>query len=82
MKKLLPAIALAVSFAAGAVVSAQVRDWHDVREVRDRVAASLHDLEQIRAANNYDMHGQGLRAEHHLELAMRELDLAVRTAGR
>jgi hypothetical protein len=47
-----------------------------------RVAASLHDLEQIRAANNYDMHGHGLRAERHLELAMRELDLAVRSAGR
>ena len=82
MKKTAAAIALAVSFSAGAVVSAQVRDWHEVREVRQRIEASLNDLEHLRAANNYDMHGHGLRAEEHLRAAMRELDLAIRTAGR
>jgi hypothetical protein len=77
MKKTIVASAIALAFAAGVVVSAQVRDWHDLNEVHKHVVESLHEMENARAANHYDMMGHGAKAEDHLRAAERELNLAI-----
>jgi hypothetical protein len=77
MKKLVSAIALTTAFTAGAVLSAQVRDWHDLDDVHKHVTESIHEMERARAANHYDMMGHGAKAEDHLRAAERELGLAV-----
>jgi hypothetical protein len=82
MKKVLAISALALSFAAGAVVSAQVRDWHDLDEVHKHVIEAIHEMDRARAANHYDMDGHGARAEEHLHAAEHELDMAVNAARR
>ncbi|MGD0940819.1 MAG: hypothetical protein ABR905_14025 [Terracidiphilus sp.] len=76
-KKFLATIALALAFATGAVVSAQVRDWHDLDAVHKHVIEAIHEMEHARAANHYDMMGHGAKAEQHLRDAERELGLAV-----
>ena len=80
MKRLLAVFALAAAFATGAVVSAQVRDWHDLDKVHDHVVESIHEMERARAANHYDMDGHGAKAEQHLHDAEHELSLAIRSA--
>jgi hypothetical protein len=80
MKKLYAVAALALAFAAGAVLSAQVRDWHDLDAVHKHVTEAIHELEHARAANHYDMEGHGAKAEAHLRDAERELSLAVDAA--
>lgn len=82
MKKLLMSFAFAIAFTAGALVSAQVRDWHDLDKVHDRVIESIHEMERARAANHYDMDGHGIKAEDHLRAAERELSLAIESAHR
>jgi hypothetical protein len=82
MKKLYMTLALAVAFAAGAVVSAQVRDWHDLDKVHQHVIEAIHEMERARAANHYDMEGHGAKAEQDLRDADHELDLAVKWARR
>jgi hypothetical protein len=77
MKKVIVAVALALAFAAGVGVSAQVRDWHDLNEVHKHVIESIHELENARAANHYDMMGHGAKAEQHLRDAEHELSLAI-----
>jgi hypothetical protein len=77
MKRFLSAIALASAFATGAMVSAQVHDWHDLDDVHKHVIESIHEMERARAANHYDMMGHGAKAEEHLRAAERELGLAV-----
>jgi hypothetical protein len=77
MKRFLSAIALASAFATGAMVSAQVHDWHDLDDVHKHVIESIHEMEHARAANHYDMMGHGAKAEEHLRAAERELGLAV-----
>ena len=80
MKKLLAVFALVLSFAAGAALSAQVRDWHDLEKVHNHVREAIGEMEHARAANNYDMQGHGAKAEEHLRAAERELDMAVNAA--
>lgn len=82
MKKILGIGALALSFVAGAALSAQVRDWHDLDEVHKHVIEAIHEMDRARAANHYDMEGHGARAEEHLHAAEHELDLAVQAARR
>ena len=77
MKKIVSAIALASAFAAGAVLSAQVHDWHDLDAVHKHVIESINEMEHARAANHYDMMGHGAKAEEHLRAAEHELGLAV-----
>ncbi len=77
MKKILSVMALTSAFMAGAVLSAQVRDWHDLDAVHRHVVESIHEMENARAANHYDMMGHGAKAEEHLRAAERELGLAV-----
>jgi hypothetical protein len=80
MRKVLTVSAIALSFVAGAAVSAQVRDWHDLDNVHKHVIESIHEMEHARAANHYDMEGHGAKAEDHLRAAERELGLAVDAA--
>ncbi|HLI04724.1 MAG TPA: hypothetical protein VKU93_10660 [Terracidiphilus sp.] len=80
MKKLLAAGALALAFAAGALVDAQVHDWHDLDRVHNHVLEAIHEMEQARAANHYDMQGHGIKAENHLRAAERELRMAIDAA--
>jgi hypothetical protein len=82
MKKVLTVSAMVLSFAAGAALSAQVRDWHDLDEVHKHVIEAIHEMDHARAANHYDMEGHGARAEEHLHAAEHELDLAVQAARR
>jgi hypothetical protein len=77
MNKILSALALTSAFATGAMLSAQVRDWHDLDEVHKHVIESIHEMDRARAANHYDMMGHGAKAEEHLHAAERELGLAV-----
>ena len=77
MRKVLAVSALALSFVAGAALSAQVRDWHDLDAVHKHVTEAIHEMEHARAANHYDMEGHGARAEDHLRAAERELGLAI-----
>lgn len=80
MKKIFAAGALALAFAAGALVNAQVHDWHDLDKVHDHVVEAIHEMEHARAANNYDMQGHGAKAEDHLRAAERELRMAIDSA--
>jgi hypothetical protein len=82
MKRVLAVSALALSFIAGAAVSAQVRDWHDLDAVHKHVIEAIHEMDRARAANHYDMEGHGAKAEEHLHAAEHELDLAVQAARR
>jgi len=82
MKKVLAVSAFALSFAAGAVVSAQVRDWHDLDDIHKHVIEAIREMDRARAANHYDMEGHGVKAEEHLHAAEHELDLAVQAARR
>jgi hypothetical protein len=82
MRKVLAVSALALSFVAGAAVSAQVRDWHDLDEVHKHVIEAIREMDHARAANHYDMEGHGARAEEHLHAAEHELDMAVQAARR
>ena len=77
MKRVLAVLALALAFIAGAVLSAQVRDWHDLDAVHRHVVEAIHEMERARVANHYDMEGHGAKAEEHLRAAERELGLAI-----
>ena len=80
MKKVLSVGAIALSFVAGAALSGQVHDWHDLDGVHKHVVEAIHEMEHARAANHYDMDGHGVKAEEHLRQAERELGLAVDAA--
>jgi hypothetical protein len=82
MKKVLSVTALALSFLAGAALSAQVRDWHDLDDVHKHVLESIREMDRARAANHNDMDGHGAKAEEHLHAAEHELDLAIQAARR
>lgn len=82
MKRMYAVFAIALAFVAGAVVSAQVRDWHDLGKVQQHVTEAIQEMEHARAANHYDMAGHGAKAEEHLRAASRELDLAIEASHR
>jgi len=80
MKKLSMALAFVIAFGAGAVTMAQVHDWHDIEKAHKHVLDSIHELENLRAANYYSMGGHAAKAEQYLHMAEQELNLAVQTA--
>jgi len=82
MKQMKMALGLALAFGAGAMLSAQMRDWHDLDAVHSHVIQAIHEMEQARQANHYDMEGHGAKAEEALHTAEHELDMAVRSARR
>jgi hypothetical protein len=69
-----------LSFAAGMAVAERVHDWHDLDAVHHHVEEAIHEMENARAANHYDMDGHGIKAEEHLRAAERELNAAVEWA--
>jgi len=77
MKKILSISALALSFVAGAALSAQVRDLHDLAAVHKHVVEAIDEMNRARAANHYDMMGHGAKAEEYLKAAEKELGLAI-----
>lgn len=82
MKKTAAIFSLALAFTAGAVVSAQVRDWHDLDKVQQHVSQAIDEMERARSANHFDMEGHGAKAEDHLRAAQRELDMAIQASHR
>ncbi len=70
-------LSVCLSFAAGIAVAERVHDWHDLDAVHNHVKEAIHELENARAANHYDMAGHGAKAEEHLRAAERELHEAV-----
>lgn len=80
MKRIASVLVIALAFIAGAVLSAQLRDWHDLEGVHKHVQEATHEMDSARAANHYDMAGHGAKAEEHLRAAERELQLAIDAA--
>ena len=82
MKKMIAVAVLSacLSFAAG-IAFAQ-RDWHDLEAVHNHVVEAIHEMENARAANHYDMDGHGIKAEEHLRAAEHELHDAIEAAKR
>jgi len=80
MKRSTTILAVCLSFVAGAVLTARVRDWHDLEAVHGHVTEAIHEMERARAANHYDMAGHGAKAEEHLRAAQRELHEAIEAA--
>jgi len=65
-------LSVCLSFIAGIAVG-QVRDWRELEAAHDHVNEAIHELDNARAANHYDMAGHGARAEEHLRAAEHEL---------
>jgi hypothetical protein len=82
MKKTIAVAVLSVclSFVAGIAVAEKVHDWHDLEAVHEHVQESIHEMENARAANHYDMAGHGAKAEEDLRRAERELHDAIEAA--
>lgn len=80
IKSLYMALAMAVAFASGALVMAQVHDWHDVDKVHHHVIDAMHELEHLQQANGYNMGGHAAAADQFLHQAEHELDMAVQYA--
>ena len=82
MKKTIAVAVLSacLSFAAGIAVAQ--RDWHDLEAVHNHVVEAIHEMENARAANHYDMDGHGAKAEEHLRAAEHELHDAIEAAKR
>ena len=74
------ALSACLSFAAGVAVADKVHDWHDLEEVHNHVQESIHEMENARAANHYDMAGHGAKAEEDLRKAEHELHDAIEAA--
>jgi hypothetical protein len=77
MKKIPAVLTLAFALVAGAIVSAQVHDWHDLDAVHKHVVESINEMDRARQANHYDMQGHGAKAEKLLHEAEHELSLAI-----
>ena len=71
-------LCVCLSFVGG-IAFAQ-RDWHDLEAVHHHVEEAIHELENARAANHYDMAGHGIKAEEHLRAAEHELHEAIEAA--
>jgi len=79
MKKTFAVVVLSIclSFVAGIAFAQRVRDWHDLEKVHNHVQEAIQEMENVRAANHYDMNGHGARAEEHLRAAEHELHEAI-----
>jgi hypothetical protein len=73
-------LCMCLSFTAGIAVAQKVHDWKDLEEVHQHVQEAIHELENARAANHYDMAGHGVKAEEHLRAAEHELSEAIQAA--
>lgn len=73
-------ISSCLSFAGGIAIAQRVHDWHDIERVRDHVHEAIHEIENIQAANNYQMGGHAEGAKTHLKQAESELNAAIQYA--
>jgi len=69
-----------LSFIGGIAVAQGVHDWHDIEKVRQHVSEAIHELENVQAANHYNMGGHAEAAKQHLRAAEGELHQAVDAA--
>lgn len=76
MKNFVLVLTMFLTFGAGRAF-AQVHDWHDLHKVKEHVNQAIHELENARHANHYDMDGHGQKAENLLHRAQEELRLAI-----
>ncbi len=77
MRKLLSIFTLALAFVAGAALSAQLRDRHDLEACHNPGHAANQAMEPARSANNSARAGHGAKAEGPLRAAEHELSLAI-----
>ncbi|MGA2214417.1 MAG: hypothetical protein ABSH31_14170 [Bryobacteraceae bacterium] len=82
MKKSLLAATAVISFVVGFAIAAPVHDWHDIEAVRLHVHEAIHEVQEVRVDNHYDMAGHGVKAENLLKDAERELQLGIEAAKR
>ena len=69
-----------LSFVGGIAVAQRVHDWHDIDRVRQHVHESIHEIEEVQAANHYQMGGHAEAAKGHLRAAEEELHQAIEAA--
>jgi hypothetical protein len=82
MNKALLAVTAVVGVAVGFAIAAPVHDWHDIDGVRIHVHEAIHEIQQVRVDNHFDMAGHGVKAEDFLKQAERELELGIEAAKR
>ncbi len=82
MKKTIAVAVLSacLSFVGGIAVAQRVHDWHDIDKVRQHVHEAIQELENVQAANNYNMGGHAEAAKTHLRAAEDELHQAIEAA--
>lgn len=73
-------LSASLTFVAGFAVAQRVHDWHDLDKCHQHVEEAIHEMEDARAANHYDMQGHGIKAEEHLHAAEREISQAIEAA--
>ena len=69
-----------LSFVGGIAVAQRVHDWHEIDRVRQHVHEAIHEIEDVQAANNYQMGGHAEAAKGHLRAAEAELGMAIQAA--
>ena len=74
------ALSACLSFVGGIAVAQRVHDWHDIEKVRQHIGESIHEIEEIQAANNYQMGGHAEAAKARLREADGELHQAIEAA--
>jgi len=57
-----------------------VRDVRDLEAAHNHIVDTIHELENARKANHYDMKGHGEKAERALREAEREIHEAIESA--
>jgi hypothetical protein len=80
MKKIL--LAAVAVFAVGFALAEPVHDWHEIEAVHVHVQEAIHEIQDVRVKNHFDMAGHGAKAEDLLKQAEKELALAVEAARR
>lgn len=73
-------ISACLSFVGGIAVAQRVHDWHDIERVRDHVHEAIHEIEEVQAANHFQMGGHAEAAKGHLRAAEGELHEAIEAA--
>jgi hypothetical protein len=82
MNKALLAATAVLGVAVGVALAERVHDWHDIEAVRVHVHEAIHEVQEVRVDNHYDMAGHGVKAEDLLKQAERELSLGIEAAKR
>jgi hypothetical protein len=73
-------VSTCLSFVGGIAVAQRVHDWHDIEKVREHIGQSIHEIDEVQAANHFQMGGHAEAAKAHLRAADAELHQAVESA--